>query len=101
MRFRHLMITNVEKVAVLKQIAGAPRAAGTKAIKVFAGSTITSNRHAVTSMALRPCLMTSLTASGRSSSIRMGDAYNSGDEYRPEGYMGNVFRQSLTENLRQ
>jgi len=94
MRFRHLMITNVEKVAVLKQIAERHERLN-KGIKVLPLDDYeqSARRYLDGTQALPYDFPDSEWALIVNTN---GDAYNSGDEYRPEGYMGNVFRQSLT-----
>jgi uncharacterized protein len=94
-RFRHLMITNEEKVAVFKRIAE-------RHARLNKGITVRPLDEYYQS-ARRYLANTSVAPydfpDGEWALIinTNGDAYNSGDEYRPRGYMGNVFRQRLVE----
>jgi uncharacterized protein len=93
-RFRHLMISNKEKVAVLKRIAER-HARLNKGIKVqpldgyyqsarryLAGVSVSNYNFPEDEWAL--IVNTN------------GDAFNSGDPYHPDGLMGNIFRQRLS-----
>jgi uncharacterized protein len=95
LRFRHLMITNDEKVAVLKQIAER-HVRLNKGIKVLPLDDY--EQSALRYLAGTQTAPYDLPYNEWALIINTnGDAYNSGDEYRPEGYMGNVFRRRLAE----
>jgi uncharacterized protein len=95
MRFRHLMITNEEKVAVFKRIAERHK-------RLNKGITVRPLDEY--SQSARRYLANTRVAAydfpdGEWALIinTNGDAYNSGDEYRQSGYMGNIFRERLVD----
>jgi len=94
-RFRHLMISNEEKLAVLKKIAD-------RHSRLNKGITVLplddyeqSARRFLAHTRVAPY---KLPDNEWALIINTnGDAYNAGDGYRSPGYMGNIFRQRLTE----
>ena len=93
-RFRHLMITTEEKVAVFKRIAER-HARLNKGIIVrpLEEYSETARRYLAGTSAPPYELPDNEWALIINTN---GDAFNSGDEYRANGYMGNIFRQRLT-----
>lgn len=92
-RFRHLLITSEEKVAVFKRIAE-------RHARLSKGITVrpldehfeTARRYLAGTSAPPYDFPDNEWALIINTN---GDAFNSGDEYRPNGYMGNIFRQQL------
>lgn len=95
LRFQNLMLTNQEKVEVLQRVADR-HARLNKGIRVLPLDDYDqSARHYLDNVTVAPYGF----ADDEWALIinTNGDAFNSGDEYRSNGYMGNIFRQRLAD----
>ena len=95
LRFRHLMISNGEKRVALKLIAERHARLNKGIIVLPLDDYYQSARRYLAGIVTAPY---DLPGNEWALIINTnGDAFNSGDEYRHTGYMGNIFRERLTD----